>query len=79
MLVPLSPISARPVKANVLEATNAPLDVRVPVNVGLAASALLVIAVAMLVYSASISVPRTTLFALPEGRESLAAKLVVFV
>ena len=51
----------------------------VPVNVGSAVLDLLLTAVAILVYSVSISVPRTILLALPEASASLAAKLVVFV
>ena len=48
-------------------------------KVGLAVSALVALAVAMLLNSASISVPLTILAALPEGRESFVAKLVVLV
>ena len=51
----------------------------VPVNVTSLMSALVADAVAMLLNSASISVPFTIFPALPEGNESLAAKLVVFV
>ena len=53
--------------------------VTVPVNVGLAMSALVADAVAILSNSVSISVPLTILLALPEGKLSLAAKFVVFV
>ena len=53
--------------------------VTVPVKVGLAVSALVALAVAMLLNSVSISVPLTILAALPEGRESFVAKLVVLV
>ena len=53
--------------------------VTVPVNVGPAVSALVATAVAMLLNSVSISVPLTILLALPEGKESLVAKFVVFV
>jgi hypothetical protein len=48
-------------------------------NVGEFRSALVAIAVAMLSNSVLISVPFTTLFALPLGKESLAAKLVLLV
>jgi hypothetical protein len=41
--------------------------------------ALVADAVAMLLNSVSISAPLTILLALPEGKESFAAKLVVFV
>ena len=51
--------------------------VTVPVNVGLAKSALVAEAVAMLLYSTSCSVPLTTLAGLPEGYVSLMAKSVV--
>jgi hypothetical protein len=50
--------------------------VTVPVKVGLAELALVATAVAMLLYSVSISVPLTILAALPEGRESFVAKLI---
>jgi hypothetical protein len=53
--------------------------VTVPVNVGLAVFAFVALAVAMLLNSESISVPLTILFGSPELRESLVAKLVVFV
>jgi hypothetical protein len=48
------------------------------VNVAPDRSALVAIAVAMLLNSVSISVPLTILFALPEARLSLDAKLVLF-
>jgi hypothetical protein len=51
----------------------------VPVSAALFALALVADAVAMLLNSVSISAPLTILAALPEGRESLAAKFVVFV
>lgn len=50
-----------------------------PVKVGLARSAFVAIAVAMLLNSVSISVPLTILFASPDGRVSLVAKLVLLV
>jgi hypothetical protein len=51
----------------------------VPVNVGLLLSAFDAIAEAIEVNSVSISVPLTTLPALPVGKPSFAAKLVAFV
>jgi hypothetical protein len=54
-------------------------NVAVPVNVGLMLSDLLLTAVAMLLNSVSISVPRTILSGLPEGRVSFVAKFVDFV
>ncbi len=51
----------------------------VPVNVGLARSALVATAVAILLNSVSISVPLTILPALPDASASLAAKSVDFV
>jgi len=53
--------------------------VGVPVNVGLLVSALLAIAVAIAVYSTSISVPLIILPALPVGRASLAVKFVALM
>ena len=53
--------------------------VTVPVKVGFALSALVALAVAMLSNSLLISVPLTILAGSPEGRESLEAKLVVFM
>ena len=53
--------------------------VTVPVNVGPAVFALVALAVARLLNSVSISVPLTILLGSPELRESLVAKLVVFV
>ena len=50
-----------------------------PVNVGLAVFALVATAVAILSNSVFISVPLTILFAFPEGKASLVAKLVVLV
>jgi hypothetical protein len=49
----------------------------VPVKVGEAPSVLVAMAVAIASNSTSISVPRTTLLALPDSKESLAVKLVV--
>jgi len=51
----------------------------VPVNVGLAESALVAIAVAILSNSVLISVPLTIFKGSPEGSESLEAKLVDLV
>jgi predicted cobalt transporter CbtA len=51
----------------------------VPVIVGLAEFALELTAVWMLLNSVLISVPFTILAGLPEAKESLVAKLVVFV
>jgi hypothetical protein len=53
--------------------------VGVPVKVGLAKSALVATAVAMLLNSVSISVPLTIFKGLPEAKASLVAKLVDFV
>jgi len=53
--------------------------VAVPVKEGPAKSALVAIAVAILLNSVSISVPLTILPALPEGSESFDAKSVDFV
>ena len=53
--------------------------VTVPVNVGEAVFALLAIAGAMLSNSTLNSVPRIILPGSPEGKLSLAAKLVIFV
>ena len=86
-------VFATTVVPTILEALDAPMVVpstapplmsavgivTVPVNVGLAMFALVADAVAMLVNSVSISAPLTILLALPEGKESFAAKLVVFV
>lgn len=49
----------------------------VPVKVGEASSVLVAMAVAIASNSTSISVPRITLLALPDSKESLAVKLVV--
>ena len=53
--------------------------VGVPVKVGLLVSALLAIAVAIAVYSTSISVPLMILPGLPVGSASLAVKLVALI
>ena len=53
--------------------------VTVPVKVGEAMFDLVATAVAILSNSSSISAPLTILLALPEGNESFAVKLVVFV
>ena len=53
--------------------------VTVPVNVGDARSALVALAVAMLLNSVVNSEPLITLAALPEGSESFSAKFVVTV
>ena len=53
--------------------------VGVPVNVGLAKSALVATAVAMLSNSVLISVPLTIFKGSPADKESLEAKLVLFV
>ena len=53
--------------------------VTVPVNVGDARSALVALAVAMLLNSVVNSEPLITLAALPEGSESLVPKFVVTV
>lgn len=64
-----------------LVTVTAPADtvpaVTVPVNVGLALSALVATAVAMLVNSVSISDPRTTFAGSPVVSVSFAVKLVV--
>ena len=54
-------------------------SVGVPVNTGEIRSALVAIAVAMLLNSVSISVPLTILSGSPEGSASLVAKLVLLV
>ena len=77
------PVSV-PVNVIPPEAVNAPETVRltavaVPVNEGLAKSALVVTAVEILLNSVSNSEPLIILFVLPVGNESLAVKLVVFV
>ena len=54
-------------------------NVAVPVNVGLARSDLVAIAVETALNSVSNSEPRTTLLASPVGNESLAVKFVDFV
>ena len=64
--------------------TRAPLTVKltavaVPVSAGEAVSALVPIAVAILVYSVSCSEPRIIFKGLPVDKLSLAVKLVVFV
>lgn len=53
--------------------------VTVPVNVGDAVFALVATEVAMLLYSASISVPLIIFDGLPDAKLSLTAKLVVLV
>jgi hypothetical protein len=54
-------------------------SVGVPVKVGLAKSALVAMAVAMLLNSVSISVPLTIFNGLPEDKLSFVAKFVLLV
>jgi len=64
--------------AGVVAPTVAP-SIAPPVMAAEALSVLVAMAVAMLLYSVSISVPRTTLSGSPGVRLSLVAKLVLFV
>ena len=72
-------VSEAALPRTVLPLTVSPSIVTVPVNVGLFASDLEAIAVAMLSNSVSNSEPRMILPESPDGKESFASKSVVFV
>ena len=75
----LMPVTVTPSPPTLKEAAVVMGRVTVPVNVGLALSALVPLATAMLLNSVSISVPLTILAGLPETKASLVAKFVVLV